>query len=429
MIMPVKSLILSIAIAAALPLSLGAQQPEVIPDLILDRKLTELARLQADFKQNPRSPDAARKVAQAMTDLGRYYAGRGQKGDIDRAFTYFNASLELRELVHKITSGETAVARALSASLNELATFLIQRGQGGDLEKAHAHYSRSLELIESLLKKQPDSADIQRDTAVSLERMGSLLMRRAAEGDGDKALACFTRALELTEKLRTVHPDSPDATRDLALSLERLGTFLHVRGNESDETEVQKHLTRSLELREEVVKKLPTSELASQDLSVSHEKLGDFLFERGNPADFDKARTHFTRSLELREGLLKAAPNNAAAARSVCVALNKLADFLATLGKPEDAPTALKHFTRDLEISTKLLDANPTSAQAARDVVVSRYKLAKFNESIGKSNEAEKQYRECYELLKRSIEQKLEFDEPMLNLFENLKAHLTSSGK
>ncbi|MCO6456013.1 MAG: tetratricopeptide repeat protein, partial [Pirellulaceae bacterium] len=67
---------------------------------------------------------------------------------------------------------------------------------------------------------------------------------------------------------------------------------------------------------------------------------------------------------------------SAQAARDVSVSLNKLADFLASRGQPGDATQALEHYQRSLEVSEQLLRDNPQSAQAQRDVLVSLERLA-----------------------------------------------------
>ena len=54
--------------------------------------------------------------------------------------------------------------------------------------------------------------------------------------------------------------------------------------------------------------------------------------------------------------------------RDLSVSLNKLGDFLASRGQPGDAEKALGHYERSLEVSEGLLRDNPQSGQAARDV-------------------------------------------------------------
>ena len=98
---------------------------------------------------------------------------------------------------------------------------------------------------------------------------------------------------------------------------------------------------------------------------MSLKKLGDFLASRGLAGDAEQALGHYQRSLEVSERLLAANPESAQAARDVSVSLSKLADFLASRGLAGDAEQALGHYQRSLEVSERLLAANPEWAQAA----------------------------------------------------------------
>ena len=137
-----------------------------------------------------------------------------------------------------------------------------------------------------------------------------------------------------------------------------------------------RYYTRSLELRESLLKRNPDSGEAARDVSLSLDRLGDVLTKRGQPGDVEQVLKHYTRSLELRESLLKRNPDSGEAARDVSVSLNKLGDSVAKRGQPDDAEHALKHYARSLALSESLLKRNPDSARAARDVMVSHYKLA-----------------------------------------------------
>ena len=85
----------------------------------------------------------------------------------------------------------------------------------------------------------------------------------------------------------------------------------------------------------------------------------DFEGEHGALA---KALAMTGRVLAAQEDLLAANPDSAQAARDVSVSLERLGDFLSARGQPGDADQALAHYRRDLEISERLLAANPDSA-------------------------------------------------------------------
>ena len=66
--------------------------------------------------------------------------------------------------------------------------------------------------------------------SVSLKKLGDFLANRGQQGDAEKALAHYERGLELSERLLRDNPQSAQAARDVSVSLERLGDFLASRG-------------------------------------------------------------------------------------------------------------------------------------------------------------------------------------------------------
>ena len=414
--------IIAILIAAASAVAADPTPTSETDKGLAERKLA-VQKNEIRLKETPRSVEAARALATSINDLSVYLAKRGQAGDVAKALELLTCSIDLREQLVKSHPAEPWAAHEASVNLNELGALLVKKGQPGDLDKALTHFTRSLELTEAALKTLPESKQSQRDVAVSSERLGVFLARRGAEGDVEKAFTHLSRCVALSESLHKAEPDSAEAMRDLAAALERLGTFLFEREDDGDSAAALANFTRSLELREAVLKKTPDSEDASREVSIGLEKLADFLIEYGGENDSEKILANLNRCLEIREVLMKANPTSAQAARDLSVALNKLGDYLATLGKPEDATKALAHFERDLAISEKLLAANPDSAQAARDVVISHYKLANFCRSTGNKAGEEKHFRACYALLKVCAEKKLTFDQRIVELFEDLKEH------
>ena len=119
--------------------------------------------------------------------------------------------------------------------------------------------------------------------------------------------------------------------------------------------------------------------------------------------------------------MLAANPESAQAARDVSVSLNKLADFLARRGLPGDAEQALAHYTRSLEVRERLLAANPESAQAARDVLVSHFKLFDFHQDRGNEQKAMENLAPCFAVLDSFATQGRPMDAQMRQLYAQLK--------
>ncbi|MEY2881494.1 MAG: regulatory protein afsR [Verrucomicrobiota bacterium] len=181
---------------------------------------------------------------------------------------------------------------------------------------------------------------------------------------------------EVTERSLSANPQSAQAARDVSVSLERLGDFLASRGQSGDAAQALKYYERSLEVREALLAANPQSAQAARDVAAGLQRLGDFRTARGLPGDAEEALRCYERCLQVTEKLLAANPDSADAARNVSVSLNKLADFLARRGQTGDAAQALKYYERNLKISEALLAANPQSAQAARDLAISLERMS-----------------------------------------------------
>ena len=386
-------------------------------DPTLERLSAGLAESAAKLKASPDSHDAARESAKRMSELAGYLARRGQKSDTEKALALLKTSLGLREQLMKALPLELAIMRDLSVALNDLGDLLARRGQPGDDNQALAHFNRGLEYSEAVYKTKPDSPDAGRDVAVSLDKLGMFFARRGSEGDKDKALAHFTRSLEISTKFHKAKPTSSDEKRDMAVGHERLGSLLA----DGEPEKALEHFRTSLQLREELLNAAPESFDALRDVSVILEKLGEHLGRFGQASDAEKTLAIFERSLEIREELMKQFPLSGQTARDLSVSLNKLGDYLTALGRPGDAEQALKHFTRDLEISERLLKANSGSQQAVRDVVISHYKLAGFAQKRGDIKAEETHGKAIVAALKERIAHGMKFDAPIMALFEALK--------
>ena len=347
---------------------------------------------------------------------------RRQEGDADKALAHYTRSLELAEKLLADFPGTAASQRDVSVTLQKLGDFLATRSQPGDADKALAHYIRSLELAQKLLAASPDSAQAARDVSVSMDRLGDFLTRRGQPGDAEAALKHFTRENELLEKLLTASPDSAQAARDVSVSMEKLGDLLAQRGQPGDAEAALKHYMRSLDMKEKLLAANPGSAQAARDVSVCLDSLGDFLAKRAHPGDADKALAHYTRCNELLEKLLTHNPASAEARRDVSVNLNKLGDFLARRAQPGDADKALGHYIRSLDMKEKLLADNPGSAEAVRDVVMSHRSMAIFVAKCGDENAANRHLHAMLDLLKPCIERGMTFDPPTMQLYEFLRA-------
>jgi tetratricopeptide (TPR) repeat protein len=129
-----------------------------------------------------------------------------------------------------------------------------------------------------------------------------------------------------------------------------------------------------------------------------------------------------TRMLEIAERIPPAAQVSAEDARVLPAALEQMGDVLVLRGQPGDAEKALGHYQRCHEVLERLLAANPESAQAARDVVVSHYKLGQFGQQTGDEALTKKHRSACYAVLHKYVSSGVTFDAPVMELYRELRA-------
>ena len=158
---------------------------------------------------------------------------------------------------------------------------------------------------------------------------------------------------------------------------------------------------------------------AARSLSVTLNKLGDLLARRGLPGDAEKALGHYQRCLALRERLLQANPESAQAARDVLVSLERLAAFEG--GRAGGENEALELQVRSLEIALKLREQNPSSFFYQRTAAVSFIQTYQRAQAAGNQPLAVQCLAGCFSVLDPLVQAGVELDPPMRQLHGQLK--------
>lgn len=164
--------------------------------------------------------------------------------------------------------------------------------------------------FERLSLEQPGNAELRRDLAVALHRLGMTYadeatlhsMRRSAPegavvGARERALDAYMEALAIHEELATADPSNLEAQRDLAMILNKVG---NERRDLGFVPEAERTFERSLALRREIALSDP-SPRHTRDLAVGWIKMGEVLRVRADSepdagaqrALLERAREHF----------------------------------------------------------------------------------------------------------------------------------------
>lgn len=369
------------------------------------------------FKKAPQSIEAIRDVGISLDRLADYLMTRSAPGDPALIYGYYQRALTLTEEWLKLQPGSMEATRNLSVSLNRLGDFLSARGGAGDAEAAMGDYQRALALKESLLAADPKSTFAIRDLALSVNKVGDALL---SGGNADGALTHYQRGLELNEEVLKETPKSAQAARDVSANLDQLGHFLITRNGEGDLAKASGYQRLSLEISERLLKENPQSGEAERDVAISLNRLGDIL-AKGGPPEAVEAKKYYERSLGISESLVARDPQSAVARRDVTIGLNRLGDLLAKSPADSDRQAARKNFEQSVEITDELLKANPGSVAAAKDAFLSHLKLASLLQSQGNKEVSEQEYAACFGILEDLVKSGKPLDAGMKNAYEWLK--------
>ncbi|WP_187345227.1 tetratricopeptide repeat protein [Cystobacter ferrugineus] len=222
--------------------------------------------------------------------------------------------------------------------LDELASLAVWRGE---LMPALATYEESLALRRQLRAALGDTPEALRDLAISLDNVGGVRQRL---GHLLAARAAYEESLALTRQLRVALGDAPKALRDLAISLNRVGEV--------------------------------------------HQRLGHLL----------AARTAYEESLALTRQLRAALGDTPAALRDLFVSLNKVGDMQQSLGH---LPAARAAYEESLSLTRQLRSVLGDMPEALRDLFVSLNKVGGVQQSLGHLSEASAAYEEALSLVRQ----------------------------
>ena len=84
-----------------------------------------------------------------------------------------------------------------------------------------------VDVRRELMRRHPDTPEALRDLSVSLDKVAGIQQRR---GQLDEALDAYTESLTLSRRIRATYGDTPESLRDLSVSLDNVAGIQQQRG-------------------------------------------------------------------------------------------------------------------------------------------------------------------------------------------------------
>ena len=233
----------------------------------------------------------------------------------------------------------------------------------GRSDDALKSYRRSYELLESASAACPESLAFSRDMVVTMQRLGDLLGRM---GKVEESMRMEEDAKRRVQAQRALHPDdlSHRRLRRGVRSPERLATRggRHARG--------ALRASRGLCDRAVLLKK-PMSRPRSRNIMVGYAKVAKLLESTGRPR---QRRASTTRSQDIAVEAVRDSPNNTDASRDLGIVYAWRALFLADGGEID---SALALYGRAAQIATDLAAADPSDVLQQADVAHGHFEWAR----------------------------------------------------
>ena len=293
---------------------------------------------------------------------------------------------DLQEKLLATGQSSPALLRSQAVALDETSTTLLTIGDTkGALEAA----LRGSSIVETLLKRQPDSMDYQRDLSVSYDTIGDV---KRDQGDLTGALKAHEDSFAIINRLAKSDPGNAGWQRDLSVSYEKVGDVKTAQG---DLAGALKASEESLAIRSRLAKSEPGNAGWRRDLSVSYDKIGNVKTAHG---DLTGALQAYNDSLAIADRLAKSDPGNAEWQRDLSASYESVGDVKVDQG---DLAGALKAHEDSFAIIDRLAKSDPGNAGWQRDLSSSYAKIANVKTAQGDLAGALQAYEDSFAILDR----------------------------
>ncbi|MCC6888563.1 MAG: tetratricopeptide repeat protein [Hyphomicrobiales bacterium] len=206
------------------------------------------------------NPDVQHEFSHTYNRIGEALSRLGQP---EEALQSFREALAIRrELAGGSSGTEQLLALALSHERVGDELFKLRR-----LEEARDEYQTSFEIRSAVVKAEPDHREALGVLAANYDRLGLILGGTSQEG-----YEHHRQALAIREKLAQAEPRNARWQRDLASSLDHVGSYL-LKTEQRDQALV--HFRRALAIRERLAAGDPKNPTWRGLLVISHVKLAE----------------------------------------------------------------------------------------------------------------------------------------------------------
>jgi tetratricopeptide (TPR) repeat protein/predicted Ser/Thr protein kinase len=260
-----------------------------------------------------------------------------------------------------------------------------------DFDGARVSFHKAKALLAPLYHATSGDPDLMLRW-ISVEAGLADLVYRA--GRREEAAKALLRLLPIAHRLGVLRPSDLASARQEALLQWRLADVLHYQ----DAEQGLEHANREIALLHGLIARFPGDASLKQELGVGLGMAAGTLMRMG---ELERAAELYSQSIQLREQLRIADPNNVALQRGLLVTYGNYAGilgvpFFPNLGQLEEARAAC---IKSLTLARQLAGADPQDVTARIDVAASLTRLGSIDPKPGAASESLAQLQEAIDLL------------------------------
>lgn len=283
------------------------------------------------------------------------------QGHSEEALNSAKRAVEVMEPLSAQNPSDQTMLDFLSTSYNKLALAL---NITGDLLAATSYYEKDLAVARKISSDQPDNLNAKRNVAVSLERVGSMQL---SVGNIDSAFDNFVKGLEIMNEIVAQAPENTKWSVDVAIFVGKLGDIWLQRGENDKALET---FQGKLEIAEALVATNPRENIFQNSLATGYRDLGRIFKLRNENV---LAEVNFKKALETSMALVNNNPGNASLLNELSISYNSLGRFYLDTG---DKIKAGENYAADFEIAKSLSEADPNDVSLRVGLATSHFNLA-----------------------------------------------------
>jgi serine/threonine-protein kinase len=290
----------------------------------------------------------------------------------------------------------------------------------GEAKDAEAAYRRSQVLYRLLNADFPNRPNYRRELARTLNFLGSLLSDTERAKEAEKV---HRAALILRQHLADDFRQNPDYRQDLAQTQKNLAVIMWKTGRLS---EAQKVFHATLGLRNQLAKDFPDRPSYQRDLALSHNDVAALLREMGQPKLAEK---EFQAALDLYNRLVAKFPNRPDYREGLGITHNNLANLYLDTDRPEKARKA---YRAGLEIYKHLAAEFYNRPDYRQALATSHNNLAILLANMDSPKEAEEAQRIALAIRKQLVKdfrQRAAYRKDLADSYNDLATMLVDAGR